>query len=365
MTKIMLVEDDKSLREIYGVRLLAEGYDIVSAGDGEEALAMAIKERPQLIISDVMMPKISGFDLLDILRSTTETRNIRVIMMTALSSENQRQRGEQLGADRYLVKSQVGIEDVVRVVHEVLGDQQAADPGTPQAPTPAAVSPAAAAPPSAPAAPSPQAGSNPLPIPGSLAPQPAVPLTPAVAPPQAQVPPPSASAESIPLPQSTPALQSPQSQPVAKTTSRPIMTSGAAAMPPVNPLPQPAGKLPEPMKPLQAKSRVIQPINDPTARSVNLDELLGKEMAKEAGINPANAPEVNSTAETQAEINTQIQQFASNPVASPTPIENIPVVSIDNSGIATSSADITAAPSLPTPAPAPTAPTAPQADTPQ
>ena len=122
MTKILLVEDDKSLREIYGVRLLAEGYDIVSAGDGEEALAMAIKERPNLIVSDVMMPKISGFDMLDILRSTTETCGIKVIMMTALSSEDQRRRGEALGADRYLVKSQVGIEDVVRTVHEVLED---------------------------------------------------------------------------------------------------------------------------------------------------------------------------------------------------------------------------------------------------
>lgn len=120
MTKILLVEDDKSLREIYGVRLLAEGYDIVSAGDGEEALAMAIKERPNLILSDVMMPKISGFDMLDILRSTTETRDIKVIIMTALSSEDQRVRGESLGADMYLVKSQVGIEDVVRSVKEIL-----------------------------------------------------------------------------------------------------------------------------------------------------------------------------------------------------------------------------------------------------
>ena len=126
MTKILLVEDDKNLREIYGVRLLAEGYDIISAGDGEEALAMAIKEKPQLIISDVMMPRISGFDMLDILRSTSETKNIRVIIMTALSSEEQRARGEALGADRYLVKSQVGIEDVVRAVHDVLHDT----PGT-------------------------------------------------------------------------------------------------------------------------------------------------------------------------------------------------------------------------------------------
>lgn len=122
MAKILLVEDDKSLREIYGVRLMAEGYEITSAGDGEEALAVAIKVRPDLIVSDVMMPKISGFDMLDILRSTTETKDIKVIMMTALSSEDQRARGEALGADRYLVKSQVGIEDVVRTVHDVLGD---------------------------------------------------------------------------------------------------------------------------------------------------------------------------------------------------------------------------------------------------
>ena len=129
MTKILLVEDDKSLREIYNVRLGAEGYDIVSAGDGEEALALAIKERPDLIVSDVMMPKISGFDMLDILRSTTETKNVKVIMMTALSNEEQRRRGLALGADRYLVKSQVGIEDVVRTVHEVLEDDSSAATG--------------------------------------------------------------------------------------------------------------------------------------------------------------------------------------------------------------------------------------------
>lgn len=134
MSKILLVEDDNSLREIYSIRLTAEGYEIVLAGDGEEALATAVRERPDLVISDVMMPKISGFDMLDILRSTPETKDIKVIMMTALSSEDQRQRGENLGADRYLVKSQVGIEDVVNVVHEVLGDR--ASDGTISAITP-------------------------------------------------------------------------------------------------------------------------------------------------------------------------------------------------------------------------------------
>ena len=123
----MLVEDDKSLREIYSIRLVAEGYNIVSAGDGEEALGLAVQEKPDLIIADVMMPKISGFDMLDILRSTPETSKIKVIMMTALSSDEQRQRSEALGAQRHLVKSQVGIEDVVAAVHEVLGDKPNTD----------------------------------------------------------------------------------------------------------------------------------------------------------------------------------------------------------------------------------------------
>ena len=112
--KIMLVEDDNNLRALYGERLMAEGYDIVSARDGEEALAMAVKEKPQLVISDVMMPKISGFDMLDILRSTPETKDVKVIMMTALSQVEDKDRADKLGANKYLVKSQVTLEDVVR-----------------------------------------------------------------------------------------------------------------------------------------------------------------------------------------------------------------------------------------------------------
>lgn len=120
MAKIMLVEDDNNLREIYEARLLAEGYEIVSAKDGEEALAIAVKEKPDLIISDVMMPKISGFDMLDILRSTPETKDTKVIMMTALSQTEDKSRADKLGADRYLVKSQVTLEDVAKVARDVL-----------------------------------------------------------------------------------------------------------------------------------------------------------------------------------------------------------------------------------------------------
>ena len=219
MTKILLVEDDKSLREIYGVRLLAEGYDIVSAGDGEEALAMAIKDRPDLIVSDVMMPKISGFDMLDILRSTTETKNIKVIMMTALSSEDQRQRGVALGADRYLVKSQVGIEDVVRTVHEVLADAPIASLSSSPAPAPAGSAPTptpAAAP--APASPAPATAPSPMPqapqAPSPMAPPaPTAPVAPAV---------PAPEPASTPLPQPTAPFSTPRPGSTTGGTNRVI-----------------------------------------------------------------------------------------------------------------------------------------------
>ena len=176
MSKIMVVEDDASLREIYSIRITAEGYDVVSAGDGEEALAVAVREKPDLILSDVMMPKISGFDMLDILRSTPETANIKVVMMTALSAEDQRQRGERLGANRYLVKSQVGIEDVVNTIHEVLGDKPVAPaPTAPVNPNPATPAPAPA--PAAPVAPAPTPA--PAPQPQVQNEQPATPANPA------------------------------------------------------------------------------------------------------------------------------------------------------------------------------------------
>lgn len=144
MAKILLVEDDINLREIYSARFAAEGFQVITASDGEEALATAVRERPDLIVLDVMMPKISGFDVLDILRSTPETKATKVIMMTALSQEDDRQRGQALGANRYLVKSQVTLEDVVNVVKEEL---TGGSPGTdPAAPPPAAPPPPPAPP---------------------------------------------------------------------------------------------------------------------------------------------------------------------------------------------------------------------------
>lgn len=167
MAKIMLVEDDNSLRQIYADRLAAEGYEIITAQDGEGALALALKERPDLIIADIMMPKVSGFDMLDILRSTPETKDTKIIMMTALSQAEDKVRAEKLGADKYLVKSQVTLEDVAREAAEMLQGQEtsanaavsdmtgdaslkqsspAQQPSAPAEPTPVATTPTPQAP---------------------------------------------------------------------------------------------------------------------------------------------------------------------------------------------------------------------------
>lgn len=120
MSKIMLVEDDVALRDIYSSRFEAEGYKVVTAADGEEALTIAVKEKPDLILLDVMMPKISGFDVLDILRNTPETKTTKIIVMSALSQTADMEKGKSLGADEYLVKSQVTLSEVVEKVKAII-----------------------------------------------------------------------------------------------------------------------------------------------------------------------------------------------------------------------------------------------------
>lgn len=119
--KILLVEDDTALAAVYKSRLELEGFEIREVNNGEEALSAAIDFKPDLILLDAMMPKISGFDVLDILRNTPATADIRVIMLTALSQPKDKERAEALGVDDYLVKSQVVIGDVVERVKYHLG----------------------------------------------------------------------------------------------------------------------------------------------------------------------------------------------------------------------------------------------------
>lgn len=308
MAKLLLVEDDNNLREIYGARLMAEGFEIVSAADGEEALALAVKEKPDLIISDVMMPKISGFDMLDILRTTPETKDTKVIMMTALSQPEDRARGESLGANRYLVKSQVTLEDVVATVHEVLGDGKGEEP----APPPTMVNPDAVetkdktvAPELAPDAPSPT-------------PAPAV--AEALDAPQPD-PVPDVAAEPEPIPEPVPAPE-PETEPEVVPETEPEVVPE----PTPEPMPEPATEAPEPAS---KKKKVISPVSKPEDEP-DLMKMAAEEDAREkestpgAEIEPIPGSETDiseTIAEEKQEMEEQIKDFVDSSKTDDAPTE--------------------------------------------
>lgn len=120
MATILLAEDDENLRKIYAMRLRADGFTIIAAPNGEEALAAAKTKKPDLVLADIMMPKVSGFELLEALKKSDELKDVKVIMLTALGQPTDQERAFKLGALRYLVKSDYTLDDIVKIVHEIL-----------------------------------------------------------------------------------------------------------------------------------------------------------------------------------------------------------------------------------------------------
>jgi DNA-binding response OmpR family regulator len=99
-----VVEDDLGIREMLAALLRAEHYDVVTAGDGEEALERIYEQAPDLVITDVMMPRLSGFDLCRKLRAHRATRDIPVIVLTTKSEVESEVEGLEIGADDYIPK---------------------------------------------------------------------------------------------------------------------------------------------------------------------------------------------------------------------------------------------------------------------
>jgi DNA-binding response OmpR family regulator len=114
--KIMIVDDDVTLLEMYIERLKAEGAIISQAYDGEEALEKMKKSKPELILLDVMMPKMNGFDVLKAMQADADLSKIPVIILTALNDDSKRAQGFKLGAVDYIVKADTLPGDVVKKV---------------------------------------------------------------------------------------------------------------------------------------------------------------------------------------------------------------------------------------------------------
>jgi len=102
--RILLVEDEVSLSELMKIRLEANGYEVISAFDGQEALDLAKKEKPDLIILDLMLPKIDGYKVCRLLKFDSKYEKIPIIMFTARAQDSDRKLGEEVGADAYIIK---------------------------------------------------------------------------------------------------------------------------------------------------------------------------------------------------------------------------------------------------------------------
>jgi len=104
MASILLVEDSPTVRYIVAKSLTNEGHEVITAGDGEEAVRMAQSNLPNLIILDVILPKLNGFQVCRVLKSSKNTANIPVVMLTAKAKDSDRKWGIEQGADAYLIK---------------------------------------------------------------------------------------------------------------------------------------------------------------------------------------------------------------------------------------------------------------------
>ena len=121
--RVLLAEDDRILRKAGETSLTRKGDSVIPALDGEDALAKALAHRPDLILLDVMMPKMQGFDVLARLKSDATTRDIPVIMLSNLEQEADIRRSIEGGARSYLVKSNVPLDALAERVAEVLNEK--------------------------------------------------------------------------------------------------------------------------------------------------------------------------------------------------------------------------------------------------
>ena len=118
--KVLIVDDDAFLSGIYATKLDIEGFEVVAARDGEEGVKAAMKEMPDLILMDVLMPKLDGFEALKKIKEDPVTKNIPVIMLTNLGQKEDVEKGLQLGAVDYLIKAHFVPAEAVDKIKKVL-----------------------------------------------------------------------------------------------------------------------------------------------------------------------------------------------------------------------------------------------------
>ena len=121
MKKILLIEDDKFLRELMVKKLLTMDYDVTSAVDGESGLSMIKEVKPDVVLLDLILPGINGFEVLEKAKQNPEIADIPVIILSNLGQKEDIERGQKLGAADFMIKAHFTPQEVVNKIKAILG----------------------------------------------------------------------------------------------------------------------------------------------------------------------------------------------------------------------------------------------------
>jgi len=122
MKTILFIEDESALQKTFGDLLDSKGYKMISALDGELGFELAKKEKPDLILLDIVLPKANGLEVLKRIKADPEIKAIPIIILTNLEGINEVERALELGATTYLVKAQYTLEEVFEKIKKALGE---------------------------------------------------------------------------------------------------------------------------------------------------------------------------------------------------------------------------------------------------
>ena len=122
-TRVLVVEDETFLVKIYSVKLKKEGFEVFIATDGESAVKMAFEVKPDIILLDLILPKMNGFEALEKMRTNPDLKKTPVIVLSNLGQDEDVKRAEALGATDYLVKANFSIQEVIAKIRATLGQK--------------------------------------------------------------------------------------------------------------------------------------------------------------------------------------------------------------------------------------------------
>ena len=121
--KILLIEDDKFLRKVIVRKLIADGYEVIEAIDGEKGIVAAREQKPDLILLDLVLPEIDGFEVLAMLKKDKDTFEIPVIVLSNLGEKENVEKGLKLGAADYLIKARLEPSEIAERIQKVLNQE--------------------------------------------------------------------------------------------------------------------------------------------------------------------------------------------------------------------------------------------------